>query len=408
MKNITHFLTVIFLVSISQLSLAETRIVKIKTIPGNAKIYINGKREAFSPYKIINQSNTNSPEDFITIELDTGKYTIEAIKAISGIYGEQEWYGVAPEVVVMVDKNTAPITLTLKKRQTSIFQKRAIKKQAISEQLILKNTPHIIEPSMVSIPAGSYDMGYRNMEYSDGAHGKSKHEPIHNVSIKPFLLSKYEITVEQWYSCIALGGCRELLATGLKKDYKKNKIYLSVDRLKSYHYWLNKNMGNSNKPMVNISWDDTQQYIAWLNKKTNKHYRLPSEAEWEYAARAGISSASTGYQYAFRNCDDCGNKSWVENYIFETLPVGWFSANYFGLHDLNGNVREWTQDCWQEDYFNAPKDGSAVLLKNCTKRVARGSSEHREDSYISSIKRSGYSHAIQLRSLGFRLAHDKF
>ena len=125
--------------------------------------------------------------------------------------------------------------------------------------------------------------------------------------------------------------------------------------------------------MVNVSWDDAQAYVEWLSAQTGAEYRLPSEAEWEYAARAGTT---TRYHWGDEvvsgraNCYGCSRQLDVDR----TAPVGSFAPNAFGLYDMHGNVFEWVQDCWNGSYVVAPSDGSARLRGNCGERVLRGGS----------------------------------
>ena len=192
-------------------------------------------------------------------------------------------------------------------------------------------------PEMVSIPGGSFRMG--DLDRS----GFSNELPAHTVILRPFKLGKYEVTFAQWDACVAGGGCpRE------SDDRSDNNYHLANDE----------GWGRGNRPVINVSWDDAQLYIDWLNSRTGGGYRLPSEAEWEYAARAGSTT-----KYPWGNDIDgseanCGHGCDNNTYVF-TAPVGSFPANAWGLHDMLGNVWEWVQDCWHTSYRGAPNDGSA-------------------------------------------------
>ncbi len=132
--------------------------------------------------------------------------------------------------------------------------------------------------------------------------------------------------------------------------------------------------GRGNRPVVNVTWDDATAYAQWLSAVTGESYRLPSEAEWEYAARAGTETAySWGDELGTNkaNCDGCGSR-WDDDE--ETAPVGSFAPNAWGLHDMHGNVWEWTGNCWNEGYAGAPADGSAWTDGHCGRRVVRGGS----------------------------------
>ena len=227
-------------------------------------------------------------------------------------------------------------------------------------------------PQMVYIPTGSFRMG----DIQGG--GDSNEKPVHRVSVKAFLMSATEVTFAQWDACAAAGGC----------SYKPS----------------DSGWGSGSRPVINVSWEDiTKQYIPWLNKKTGEQYRLPSEAEWEYAARAGSETKyswgnSIGNNKA--NCDGCGSR-WDNS---QTAPVGSFAANAFGLYDMHGNVWEWTQDCWNGSYKDAPSDGTAWLSGNCGRRVLRGGSWYFIPNFLRSANRFRITTDYRIDDLGFRLA----
>ena len=134
---------------------------------------------------------------------------------------------------------------------------------------------------------------------------------------------------------------------------------------------LDSGFGRGTKPVINVNWDDAQQYVAWFSKMTGQPYRLLTEAEWEYAARAGTTTAySWGDEIGKgnANCNGCGSK-WDNR---ETSPVGSFKPNAFGLYDMHGNVWQWVQDCYHDNYNGAPTDGSAWTSGDCSRRVLRG------------------------------------
>ena len=155
--------------------------------------------------------------------------------------------------------------------------------------------------------------------------------------------------------------------------------------------------------VINVSWEDAQQYVKWISAKTRAQYRLPTEAEWEYAARAGSETKyswgnSIGKNKA--NCHDCGSR-WDGS---KTAPVSSFAVNASGLYDMHGNVWEWTQDCWNRSYQGAPSDGSAWLSGNCDQRVLRGGSWNHFPINLRSASRVRYSTGFRSYYLGFRLA----
>ena len=228
-------------------------------------------------------------------------------------------------------------------------------------------------PEMVVVPAGSFMMGSPETElYADEG-------PQHRVTFaRPFAVGKYELTFDEWDACVADRGCNK---------YKPG----------------DEGWRRGRQPVINVSWDDAQAYVAWLAKKTGKPYRLLSEAEWEYAARAGSPTAypwgpNPGKDRA--NFDGSGSR-WSGQ---QTAPVGSFAPNAFGLYDLIGNVWEWTQDCWNDSYAGAPKDGRPWLDGDCGRRVVRGGSWYGKPEVARAAYRNGYVPDYRLNHLGFRLA----
>jgi formylglycine-generating enzyme required for sulfatase activity len=158
-------------------------------------------------------------------------------------------------------------------------------------------------------------------------------------------------------------------------------------------------------PVYNLSWDDAQQYVAWLSKKGGHRYRLPSEAEWEYAARA---NTTTPYWWGnevgvgLANCTDCGGS---QDHT-APAPVESFKANSFGVYDAGGGVAQWVADCWFPNYQGAPADGSARDQKNCQSRVLRGGSFRNDKTEITVTARNRYDASVRYILHGFRVAAD--
>ncbi len=227
-------------------------------------------------------------------------------------------------------------------------------------------------PEMVVIPAGSFRMGCIS-----GVGCYNDEKPVHQVTIpQAFAVGKYEVTFAEWDACVSAGGCSH------RPD----------DR------W-----GRGRHPVIRVSWDDAQSYVRWLSQQTGASYRLLSESEWEYVARAGSSTAySWGSQIGSgrANCDGCGSQ-WDNS---QTAPVGSFSPNAFGLHDMHGNVWEWVQDCWNESYNGGPSDGSAWQSGNCFRRVLRGGSWNIRPRHLRSANRIGYPSDDRSYLFGFRVA----
>ncbi|MBK7000374.1 MAG: SUMF1/EgtB/PvdO family nonheme iron enzyme [Rhodoferax sp.] len=221
-------------------------------------------------------------------------------------------------------------------------------------------------PEMVVIPGGSFQMGSND--------GDSDEKPVHTVNVRSFAMGKYEVTQGQWKTVMGSNPSR---FTDCGDDC----------------------------PVEKVNWDDVQEYIKKLNARSGKQYRLPSEAEWEYAARAGTTTTyfwgnDIGKNNA--NCDGCGSR-WDNK---TTAPVGSFKANGFGLYDMSGNVWEWVQDCGNNSYSGAPSDGSAWMSGNCGQRVLRGGSWHNSPGYARAAIRFGNGTTFRNNDHGFRLASD--
>ena len=229
-------------------------------------------------------------------------------------------------------------------------------------------------PEMVVVPAGEFMMGSPWTEKGREANESPQHKVVIAVA---FAVSRFEVTFDEWDACVALRGC-------------------------PYHPPHDHYGGRGTRPVINVSWDDAQQYVSWLSRRTGKPYRLLSEAEWEYAARAGGTTAySWGDEIGRGNahCRDCGSP-WDIN---QTAPVGSFSPNSFGLYDMHGNVWEWVQDCYQKTYYLAPTDGSSSTPKENCERVFRGGTRYGTSQYIRSAIRTGTLAEVRSPGGGFRV-----
>ncbi|MBP2228972.1 formylglycine-generating enzyme required for sulfatase activity [Azospirillum agricola] len=225
-------------------------------------------------------------------------------------------------------------------------------------------------PVMVRLPAGSFLMG------SDK--GDPSERPVHRVTLaKPFAMSAYEVLVGEWRACVQGGGCS------------------NMPRMTN---------ANDGTPVYNISWEDAQAYVKWLSQKTGQRYRLPSEAEWEYAARGGTSGPYWwgGDKGIFANCQNCGGPQEP----LTPASAGSFKPNPFGLHDMNGGVAEWVADCWNKDYAGAPADGGVWQRGDCRKRVLRGGSWRNTLTDITDTVRNLYDQDVRYLNNGFRIARD--
>lgn len=224
-------------------------------------------------------------------------------------------------------------------------------------------------PEMVVVPAGTFTMGAR-IDYAG---------PPRAVTIaRPFAIGRYEVTFGEWDACVADKGCKSRPA--------------------------DRGWGRNRNPVINVSWLDAKEFAAWLSQKTGQKYRLPTEAEWEYAGRATTSStywwgADVGARRA--NCQDCGTGQ-----PQRTQPVGSFQPNSFGLYDTSGNVAEWVEDCWNPSFQGAPTNGSAWLTGQCQLRVLRGGAFDSSSMYVSAASRFRYDHDVQYSANGFRLVRE--
>ena len=233
-------------------------------------------------------------------------------------------------------------------------------------------------PEMVVIPVGSFRMGCVS-----GVDCVAGEMPVHEVTIpQAFAVSKYEVTFDDWDRCVAGGGCG-----GYRPD--------------------DEGWGRGRRPAFYVSWNDAREYVAWLSSQTGQSYRLLSEAEWEYVARAGSTTAYSWGDAIGSNRANCGD--WEEwgtcgDQWETTAPVGSFQANSFGVHDMHGNVWEWVEDCGNETYAGAPRDGSAWLTGGCESRVLRGGSSLNVPRALRSAYRVWYATGVRGLNFGFRVA----
>ena len=219
------------------------------------------------------------------------------------------------------------------------------------------------------VPAGSFPMGSTS-EFEN---------PVHTVKIeKEFAIGKHEVTFDEWDQCVEEGGCKH------KPD--------------------DRDWGRGERPAINVSWMDTKEFVTWMSQKTGQTYRLPSEAEWEYAARGGVNlpywwGRDIGAKLA--NCRECK----VDN-AQQTLPVGSFKANPFGLYDTAGNAAEWVEDCWNDNYRGAPANGKAWDTGQCRLRVLRGGAFDSGARYLRTQSRFRYDADVRFSANGFRVLRE--
>lgn len=236
---------------------------------------------------------------------------------------------------------------------------------------------------MVDIPGGEFMMGD---SVGDGSRDET---PVHKVQIKPFRMGAREVTMDQYDAYV-----RSVGDAATKNNDHLNQVMLEDNG------W-----GRGQRPAINVSWEEAHMYIEWLNKQTGRKFRLPSEAEWEYAARAGAqTNYPWGNQFSAANAN--GNS---KSALGKTAEVGSFPPNKFGLFDMVGNVNEWVEDCYHDSYAGAPGDGSAWTVgPTCSgRRISRGGSWYSDLTNLRVSQRNGVNITSRNGNLGFRLAEDR-
>lgn len=216
-------------------------------------------------------------------------------------------------------------------------------------------------------------MGARK-EDPAASHGEG---PVHKVTFdRPFAVGRYEVTFAQWDACVISGGCK--------------------------HTPQDRGWGRGNRPVIYVSWEDAGEYVGWLSKLTGRTYRLLSESEWEYSARANTDTVywwGNDIGLGKANCKGCGEAGGNE-----TTPVGKYEPNAFGLYDIHGNVWEWTADCWNGTYAGAPTDGTPWTQPGCNEKVLRGGSWGIEPPQLRAARRKADKPDVRSGKQGFRVA----
>jgi formylglycine-generating enzyme required for sulfatase activity len=239
-------------------------------------------------------------------------------------------------------------------------------------------------PEMVVVPGGSFVMGAER--WHDRHTLTFDAIPRREVTIaKAFAVGRYEVSFAEWDACVADGGCG-----GPRPD--------------------DLGWGRENMPVLNVSWQDAQQYVSWLSQETGGRYRLLTEAEWEYAARAGSHApypwgddASHVYaNYGHEVC--CVGRAHLNDQWVNTSPQGKFPPNAFGLHDMHGNAYEWVQDCYSVGYSGKPVDGGAWSDPACDRHVIRGAAYYSDPGRIRSAYRAWQKPDRRDKVIGLRVA----
>ena len=236
-------------------------------------------------------------------------------------------------------------------------------------------------PLMAIIPAGWFFMGSPPAEPERGD-DEGPQLPVRIA--RPFAIGVYTVTFDDF----------ERFARATKREIPEDAGW-----------------GRGNRPVSSVAWDDARAYCAWLSDQTAAHYRLPSEAEWEYACRAGTTTPfHFGNRLSTDQANFNGNSTYAGSakgqYRNQTMPVGSFPANAFGLHDMHGNVSEWCQDTYQQNYVGAPADGSAWETKGETSRVLRGGAWSTIPVYCRAASRFNFRSVFRFNDFGFRVCRD--
>ena len=325
--------------------------LRITTDPGDAKIYVNGERKGNSP--------SEAGQTF-AIKLVEGEYTIRAEATVDGNTLE------ARKDVFVAKGTLQTLSLTL-----------ALDTSALKPKDTFRDGKHL--PQMMVLAGGRFKMGSPPSE----PERQDREGPQQVITITPFAIGVYEVTFKEWDACVADGGCS--------------------------HRPDDEGWGRGKRPVMNVSWDDTQEYIDWINEKTSGGYRLPTEAEWEYAARAGtVTPFAFGQRITTDQVNSSGERTYNGSakgiYRGKTMPVGSFASNQWGLYDTHGNVWEWVQDCYRNTLRGQPKDGAAYEGGSCERRVVRGGSWVNSPEFLRSATRGWWGPVYRGTYVGFRLA----
>lgn len=261
-------------------------------------------------------------------------------------------------------KVDVPVKNNINTPKVTVVQKS---EPVVEEDIEEDNVTKLIG-KLAYIPAGVFQMGDIN------GGGELNEKPTHEVNIKSFKMMTKEITFAQWDDCVEKGGC----------TYRPSSA----------------GWGRGKRPVINVSYDDiVRQFIPWVNKMTNKKFHLPSEAQWEYAARADSKS-----KYNLGNSISCTTVRYADcSQYKKTADVGSYIANTWGLYDMHGNVWEWTKDCFNDTYIDAPNDGSAWTKGDCKKRALRGGSWSNRSPVLRLSNRSWDTSTRRYNDIGFRL-----
>jgi formylglycine-generating enzyme required for sulfatase activity len=270
-----------------------------------------------------------------------------------------------------------------------------IDKEAISIRagfflLLASADVYYLRPDMIEVPAGGFSMGSADAVPREADEGRDscplmpQESPQHEVILaKAFRIGKHEVTFDEYDVFARLS----------------DQVEIPSDS----------GWGRGTRPVIDVSWEDAMAYAEWLSKQTGERFRLPTESEWEYAARAGTTTRywwGDDVEPGKANCWNCGYDGEGKEQSTGTMPAGSFPGNGFELHDTVGNVWEWAFDCWHGDYRGAPVDGSAWKESGCRRRVLRSGAWDRDNCDVRSATRHWAAPGSRSESIGFRLAQD--
>ena len=357
MKTILLFLLILFLPGSIVAQELPPEIRADKFLLEATKAMENGDPEkALSALQKIEALDVEPPPMFA--------YTYGKVLVKQGT-GVDEWrkgQSLLKAFVISVGRDSKHYTSTLELLVEVEARLEATERQARLEEQ-LPETLKKVNEQMVRVEGGSFTMGCTPEQHNC----TDDEKPTHPVQVESFEISKYEITQEMWEAVMG----------------ENPSAFKDCPRC----------------PVETVSWDDVQAFLQKLNSR-GEQYRLPSEAEWEYASRGG--QRSEGHPYAGSN--RWATVAWYyENSDNRTHPVGQKQANELGLFDMSGNVREWVQDCWHGSYVGAPSDGRAWEQGDCRRRVIRSGSWYGKPSYVRSANRFWYSTYFRNNNLGFRI-----
>lgn len=353
-NKVLFFVLMVFFASNVQPSFAaENGKLSIDVDQPGATVYLNGERKGIT-----------GPKGKIHLAVPQGNYHLFIERGINqSVYSYQ-----LIQQISIRKGDTLKLKMSLKRALNPIWK---MDFESILAKNIQKppNFPELKQLKMLEIPEGEFIMGNHDVMFA---------KPAHRVKVQAFKISQHEMTFD------------------LYDRFVKQTAYDSPED----------DWGRGRQPVTHVSWSDAIIFIQWLNSVTNpkQPYRLPTEAEWEYAARAGTQSTYWWGEASGQNratCSDCNNP-WYRR----TSPVGTFPANSFGLHDTSGNVYEWVQDCWNSHYEQAPQDGSPWLSGYCKYRVIRSGCWFFNQKEIRSASRTWNTPTKRDSTIGFRVAQD--